>query len=117
MGSLFSALSAKIFGGLAVALALFSLWQTLQLGGARDAIRTLQDQLTASKAETRLCSISVDAAKQLADERQKRADDLLAVARKDTIIHVDRATDILNIPTPTPDKECAATLQLLKDHQ
>ena len=115
--SLFSSLTAKLFGGAAIAALAFGLWQTMQLNGAREANRSLTEQLSTAKAQTQLCSLSVEAAKQLADERQKRADDLLAVARKETVVHVERATDILKLPTPAPDQECAATLQLLKDRQ
>lgn len=117
MTSIFSALSAKIFGGLAIAIALFAAWQTIQLSAARSANSSLTEQLSTAKAEKALCSLSVSNMKALADERGKRADLAVEIARKETVVHVDAARDILSIPTPTPDKECTATLQLLKDHQ
>lgn len=115
--SLFTGLSAKIFGGVAVASLAFNVWQGLQLSGSRDANRILQTDLTSARADTRLCNMSIDNLKQLADERGKRADQAMELARQQTTVHVERAQDILQIPVPTPDKECEATLQLLKDHQ
>lgn len=40
---MFSVLTSKIFGGLAIGLALFALVQTVRLGNARDTIRDKQD--------------------------------------------------------------------------
>ena len=45
---LFTALSAKIFGGVALALAIFGIVQTLQLSGARDANRFLTERLNSA---------------------------------------------------------------------
>ena len=48
---MFNILTSKIFGGLAIALALFALVQTVRLGNARDTIRDKQEVIDMQASE------------------------------------------------------------------
>lgn len=116
MSSLFSAISAKIFGGLFLAALAFSVWTQLQLNGARDANTLLTAQLGKALADKALCSLSVETQKQLADARKREADAAMVAANKQTVVRTERANTILK-EVPTADDQCVAALDLLRRYQ
>lgn len=116
MGSLFSAVSAKIFGGLSIALLAFSVWTQLQLMGARKALQHEVQQHALTTKDKQLCEASIAGWKSTAEARQQAADAALEAARKDTVIHTERASTILK-EVPATSNECAATLELLRKYQ
>ena len=116
MGSLFSALSAKIFGGLAIALLALNVWTQLQLNGARDALKHEVTQHALTRKDKQLCEASIVSWKSIADARKVAADAALAAAQKQSVVHTERATTILKELPATAD-QCAATLELLRKYQ
>jgi hypothetical protein len=113
---LFSALSAKIFVGVSLALLAFNIWTQLQLSGARSALKFQTDRAAALLKDKQLCEASIVSWQTIAAERQKRADDALATARQKSVIHTQTASTILK-EVPVSDDQCVAAADLLKRYQ
>ena len=100
-----------------VAVSAFAGWQTLQLSGARNALVLEQARHEVCQGNIRLQNQYIATLKAEGDRKQAEAQKAWDAAVTATRHHQERATDILRVPVPTPDKECAATLDLLKEFQ
>jgi len=115
MTNIFSAISAKIFAGLAVALLVYSGWTQLQLWGARSALKDATIQIVQLEADKRLANAQIENWKRAADERKANADKALEAAQNQTVIHTERSNTIMR-ESPVGE-QCAATLRLLEAYQ
>jgi ferritin-like metal-binding protein YciE len=118
---IFSAFSAKIFGGVA-ALALLGAGvnhfvMSSRLQGERNHVAQLQARVAALYGERQAQNAQVDAWRTVADERQRLSTQMLDAARANTTRHVERVERIMEAPTPPPDQECEAAMDLLRQFQ
>lgn len=100
------------FGAVSIAL----VWQTVQRGDAENGRDLARVELASCQNRQKVQNEQIQLWSDAAEARQRFAEKAMDAAKAETITRVERSTEILSRPVPTPDMECAATLSLLKEY-